>query len=66
MYPVQFDIQYQERYDRMQVVIRILILIVLFNLVNLLALPSQLQQIVRGTVIVLGVAVYSRRATAGS
>ena len=29
MYPVQFDIQYQERYDRMQVVIRILILIVL-------------------------------------
>jgi len=44
----------------------VLILIVLFNLVNLLGLPSQLQQIVRGAVIVLGVAVYSRRATAAS
>jgi ribose/xylose/arabinose/galactoside ABC-type transport system permease subunit len=44
----------------------VLILVVLFNLVNLLGLPSQLQQIVRGAVIVLGVAVYSRRATAGS
>ena len=29
MYPVSFDIQYQERYDRMQVVIRIAILVVL-------------------------------------
>lgn len=44
----------------------VLILIVLFNLVNLLGLPSQLQQIVRGAVIVLGVAVYSRRAVTGS
>ncbi|MBS1677890.1 MAG: ABC transporter permease [Actinobacteria bacterium] len=44
----------------------VLILIVLFNLVNLLGLPSQLQQIVRGAVIVLGVALYSRRAVAGS
>ena len=44
----------------------VLILVVLFNLVNLLGFPSQLQQIVRGAVIVLGVAAYSRRATAGS
>lgn len=44
----------------------VLILVVLFNLVNLLGLPSQLQQIVRGAVIVLGVAVYSRRAVSGS
>lgn len=44
----------------------VLILVVLFNLVNLLGLPSQIQQIVRGVVIVLGVAVYSRRPTGGS
>jgi ribose transport system permease protein len=44
----------------------VLILVVLFNVLNLLGLPSQLQQIVRGVVIVLGVAVYSRRATAAS
>ena len=44
----------------------VLILVVLFNLVNLLGLPSQLQQIVRGAVIVLGVAAYSRRAATGS
>jgi ribose transport system permease protein len=44
----------------------VLILVVLFNLVNLLGLPSELQQIVRGAVIVLGVAIYGRRATAGS
>jgi ribose transport system permease protein len=42
----------------------VLILVVLFNLVNLLALPSVLQHIVRGVAIVLGVAAYSRRATA--
>jgi ribose transport system permease protein len=40
----------------------VLILVVLFNLVNLLALPSVLQLIVRGVVIVVGVAAYSRRA----
>jgi ribose transport system permease protein len=41
----------------------VLILVIIFNLVNLLALPSVLQQIVRGVVIVLGVAAYSRRST---
>jgi ribose transport system permease protein len=41
----------------------VLILVVLFNLVNLLALPSEIQQIVRGVAIVLGVAAYSRRST---
>ena len=44
----------------------VLILVVLFNLVNLLGLPSQLQQIVQGVVIVLGVAAYSRRPASGS
>jgi ribose transport system permease protein len=42
----------------------VLILVVLFNLVNLLSLPSVTQQIVRGVVIVLGVAMYSRRSLA--
>jgi ribose/xylose/arabinose/galactoside ABC-type transport system permease subunit len=42
----------------------VLILVILFNLVNLLALPSVLQQIVRGVAIVLGVAMYSRRSMA--
>lgn len=44
----------------------VLILVVLFNLVNLLGLPSQLQLIVQGVVIVLGVAAYSRRPPGGS
>jgi ribose transport system permease protein len=42
----------------------VLILVILFNLVNLLAFPSVLQQIVRGVAIVLGVAMYSRRSMA--
>jgi ribose transport system permease protein len=41
----------------------VLVLTVLFNLVGLLALPDWVQLIVRGVVIVLGVALYSRRAT---
>jgi ribose transport system permease protein len=44
----------------------VLILVILFNLVNLLSLPSEIQLIVRGLVIVLGVAVYSRRPASGS
>jgi ribose/xylose/arabinose/galactoside ABC-type transport system permease subunit len=44
----------------------VLILIVLFNLVNLLSLPSEIQHIVRGVAIVLGVALYSRRSRGGS
>jgi ribose transport system permease protein len=44
----------------------VLILIVLFNLVNLLSLPSEIQHIVRGVAIVLGVALYSRRSAGGS
>jgi ribose transport system permease protein len=39
----------------------VLILVVLFNLVNLLALPSVIQYIVRGVAIVFGVALYSRQ-----
>lgn len=41
----------------------VLVLTVLFNLVGLLALPDWVQLIVRGVVIVLGVALYSRRIT---
>jgi ribose transport system permease protein len=44
----------------------VLILIVLFNLANLLSLPSEIQDIVRGVAIVLGVALYSRRSAGGS
>jgi ribose transport system permease protein len=44
----------------------VLILVVLFNLVNLLSLPSEIQHIVRGVAIVLGVALYSRRSAGGS
>ena len=42
----------------------VLVLTVLFNLVGLLALPDWVQLIVRGLVIVAGVALYSRRMTA--
>ena len=42
----------------------VLVLTVLFNLVGLLALPDWVQLIVRGVVIVVGVALYSRRLTA--
>jgi ribose transport system permease protein len=41
----------------------VLVLTVLFNLVGLLALPDWVQLIVRGVVIVVGVALYSRRTT---
>ena len=41
----------------------VLVLTVLFNLVGLLAFPDWVQLIVRGLVIVLGVAMYSRRIT---
>jgi ribose/xylose/arabinose/galactoside ABC-type transport system permease subunit len=39
----------------------VLVLTVLFNLVGLLALPDWVQLIVRGVVVVVGVALYSRR-----
>lgn len=39
----------------------VLILVVLFNLVNLMSLPSVIQYIVRGVAIVLGVALYGRK-----
>ncbi len=41
----------------------VLVLTVLFNLVGLLALPDWVQLIVRGVVVVVGVALYSRRTT---
>jgi ribose transport system permease protein len=41
----------------------VMVLTVLFNLVGLLALPDWVQLIVRGVVIVVGVALYSRRTT---
>ena len=41
----------------------VLVLTILFNLVGLLALPDWVQLVVRGFVIVVGVALYSRRVT---
>lgn len=40
------------------------VITILVNLVSLLALPDFVQLIVRGVVVVLGVALYSRRTAA--
>jgi ribose transport system permease protein len=42
----------------------VLVMTTLINLVSLLALPNFVQLIVRGVVVVLGVALYSRRSSA--